>query len=165
MVTVLTIALRRVLRRQKPLDDELYSKNVAIELVQSGVAWVRADGTFGSTNQSFAKTLGVQPNQLVGQEWYKMFPPREHLRVKEAFSQMLLMGVTSLDALGSRPNGSTVWLNVRLVAVHDHGMRFVGHHCLIEDRTREHELEALLNEATGEGREPATPGSPLAAAR
>jgi|SRR5579883_1858690 len=165
IVTVLTIALRRVLRRQKPLDDELYSKNVAIEHVQSGVAWVRSDGTFGSANQSFAKTLGATVADLVGKEWYKMFPPREHTRMKEAFAQMLLMGVTTLDGVGSRPDGSNVWLNIRLVAVHDHNMRFVGHHCLIEDRTREHELEALLNEATGEAREPAAPGLPLAAAR
>src|SRR5580700_2358741 len=49
----LGIALRRVLRRQSPLNDELYSQQVAVAHVQSGVAWVRADLTFGSVNQSF----------------------------------------------------------------------------------------------------------------
>ena len=47
-VTGLSIALRRVLRRQKPLNDELYSTKVAVNHVQSGVAWVRADGKIGS---------------------------------------------------------------------------------------------------------------------
>ena len=42
---LLVIALRRVLARQAPLSDELYSKTVAIEHVQSGVAWIRADGS------------------------------------------------------------------------------------------------------------------------
>lgn len=146
IATALTIALRRVTRRLKPLDDELYAKNVAIEQLQSGVAWVRADGTFGSANQSFAKTLKIAPAALVGKEWYKMFPPEDHSRIHEFYSQTLLSGVTSFDARGLRPDGSTVWLNVRLAAVHDHDLRFVGHHCLIEDRTREHELELQLKE-------------------
>ena len=56
-VTVLVIALRRVLRRQAPLSDELYSKQVAIDHVHSGVAWVRADGTVGSVNPALARIL------------------------------------------------------------------------------------------------------------
>ena len=59
----------------KPLDDELYSKSVAVDHVQSGVAWVRADGTFGSVNPSFARTLNFAPGDLIGREWTKMFPP------------------------------------------------------------------------------------------
>ena len=146
IVTALTIVLRRVLRRQTPLNNQLYSKNVAIEHAQTGVASVRADGTFESANQSFAKALNVAERDLIGQEWYKMFPPQEHRRVREAFAQTLLAGVTSLDVNGARPDASTVWLNVRLVAVHDRKMRFVGHHCLIEDHSREHELERRLSE-------------------
>ncbi len=146
IATFLTIALRRVLRRQKPLDDELYSKTVAVEHVQSGVAWVRADGTFGSVNQSFARTFKLPPSQLAGQEWYKIFPRALHDQVREHYSQMLLMGAVSFDAPGERADGSKLWLNVRLVAVHDHHMRFVGHHCLIEDQTRVHELEQRLAE-------------------
>jgi PAS domain S-box-containing protein len=140
-VTVLSIALRRVLRRQKPLDDELYAKNVAVEHVQSGVAWVRADGTFGSVNQSFGKTLRSDARELLGQEWYKMFPPSEHSQIRECYSQMLLAGMASFDGPGLRVDGSRVWLSIRLVAVHDHHARFMGHHCLAEDRTRERELE------------------------
>jgi hypothetical protein len=34
------------------------------------------------------------------------------------------------------------------VAVHDHRMRFAGHHCLIEDRTRLHELERQVEQGT-----------------
>src|SRR5580658_360943 len=115
-VTALLIALRRVLRRQIPLGDELYSKNVAVEHVQSGVAWVRADGTFGSVNQSFAKTFRSEIRELLGQEWYKMFPPSEHGQIRECYSQMLLAGIASFDGPGLRIDGSRVWLSIRLVA-------------------------------------------------
>jgi hypothetical protein len=48
---------------------------------------------------------------------------------------------------------------VRLVCVHDHNMRFVGHHCLIEDRTHEHDLERLLSEISGDKAESPEPES------
>jgi PAS domain S-box-containing protein len=137
----LLIALRRVLRRQSPLDDELYSKSVAVDHVHSGVAWVRTDGTFGSVNQSFAATFNMQPKDFAGQEWYKAFSKKDHARVRESYSEMMLMGMTTLEAAGERKDGSTTWLNVRLLAVHDGHMRLVGHHCMIEDKTRERELE------------------------
>lgn len=149
LVTALVIVLRRVLRRQIPLDDELYSKKIAIEHVQSGVAWVRGDGTFGSVNQSFAQTLNSAPETMIGLEWYKMFPADEHDRVKESYSQMLLLGVYSWDCPGQRLDGSRAWLNVKLVAAHDHKMRLVGHYCLIWDRTRERELEEKVRRIAG----------------
>jgi PAS domain S-box-containing protein len=144
LATILTIALRRTRRKLKPLDDELYSKTVAIDYVQSGVAWVRADGTFGSLNQAFAKILGAAPADLVGRDWYKMFPPERYDQMKEIYSQVLLQGALTFDAPGISVDGSLLWLNVRLVAVHDHHMRFVGHHCLVEDRTRVCDLEERL---------------------
>ncbi len=164
LATFLTIALRRTRKRQKPLDDELYSKNIAIDHVQSGVAWVRADGTFGSVNQSFARTFNIAPRDLAGREWYKMFPGGEHDRVRNQYSQMLLMGSIAFDSPGERADGSPLWLNVRLVPVHDHHMRFVGHHCLVDDRTRLHELEQRLRKltASAEKREAQRTESPAA---
>jgi PAS domain S-box-containing protein len=164
LATVLYIALRRSRKRQKPLDDELYSKTVAIDHVQSGVAWVRADGTFGSVNQSFARTFNLAPRDLAGREWFKMFPTEAHDQIRAAYSQMLLMGAIVFDAPGERADGSPLWLNVRLVPVHDHNMRFVGHHCLVDDRTEVHELEERLRtvSATAERREARRPESPVA---
>ncbi len=144
IATCLLIALRRVRRRQAPLDDELYSKRVAVDHMQSGVAWVRADGTFGPVNQSFAKTFKMAPADFAGREWYEVFGVADHARVRESYSQMLLMGMTSLEAAGERSDGSLAWLNVRLVAVHDGQMRLVGHHCMIEDKTHERDLEQRL---------------------
>ncbi len=70
-----------------------------------------------------------------------MFPVDEHYRIRDSFSQALLSGMASLDLAGERVDGSRIWMNVRLIAVHDHKMRFVGHHCLIQDRTYERDLE------------------------
>jgi PAS domain S-box-containing protein len=147
-VTVLAIALRRVLRRQKPLDDELYSKRVAIDHVHSGVAWVRADGTIGSMNPALAATLGVKYGELGGHDWLLLFPQKERARVREVYSQVLLMGIASIDVYAERSDGSLAWLNIVMVSVHDHKMRFVGHHCLTVDRTREKQLEEKVKELT-----------------
>lgn len=151
--TVLVIALRRVLRRQNPLSDELYSTKVAFEFLQSGVAWVRADQRVGAVNASLARTLNAEASTMVGQDWLAMFPVPEHDRVRAAYSAMLLKGKTEFDAYGQRADGTYAWLNVLLVAVHDGKLRFAGHHCLVLDSTHARILEdrvrELENEAIG----------------
>jgi PAS domain S-box-containing protein len=142
-VTVLVIALRRVLRRQAPLNDELYSSKVAIEHVHSGVCWVRADGIVGFVNQSLADSFGDKAD-LVGHEWYLMFPRAERESVRQAYERMLLAGIATFDACIETATGAQHPVNVRLVAVHDHKMRFVGHHCMIDDKSRERDLERQL---------------------
>ena len=143
---LLGIALRRVLLQQKPLNDELYAKNVAIEHVQSGVAWVRTDGEIKTMNAAFAEILAGQAKDFLGKNWYDLFATQEYERLKEAYSQTLLLGKTNLQAFGKRADGTFAGLQVRLVAVHDHKMRFVGHHCLVADHTKELMLEDQIRE-------------------
>ena len=145
-VTALIIALRRVLRRQKPLDDELYSRRVAIDHVHSGVAWIRSDGHVGAVNQAFSTTVGALPKELTGQEWSLFFPKTERPRIREAYSQALLMGIASVDTWAERPDGTLASLNLRIVVVHNHKMRFIGHYCLTEDRTQLSALQGKLKE-------------------
>ena len=145
-VTVLAIALRRVVHRQTPLTDELYSTKVAFEYLQSGVAWVQPDQTIGAVNASLAATLSSDARDLVGRSWVDLFAELEHDRVHHAYKTMLLQGKTEFDAYGQRSDGTYPWLNVRLVPVHDHNMRFVGHHCLILDSTRTRILEDRVKE-------------------
>jgi PAS domain S-box-containing protein len=149
-VTVLVIALRRVLRRQAPLSDELYSKQVAIDHVQSGVAWVRADGTVGSVNPALVELLRTPIKDLVGRNWETLFPEIERPAIQEAYRQALLMGRISLLATALRMDGTALYANLKLVAIHDHKTRFVGHYCLIEDCSRVLELEEQMRKLTSE---------------
>jgi PAS domain S-box-containing protein len=147
-ITCLVILLRRLKKRVIPLDDELYSKNVAIEHVNTGVAWISSDGKIGTVNPALARSLEATSTALVGNDWCNIFAPAERDKVREAFSQMLLIGKASFEAHGLRANGTLCWLEVLIVAVHDHKMRFVGHHCITEDRTRERELKERVDQLT-----------------
>jgi len=148
LTVLLVIALRRVVAQQNPLKDEVYTRTVAIEHIQSGVAWIRADGKIRSINASFAIALGAEPKKLIGRDWYELFGQQDCDRVHEAYSQMLLLGRATLDARGRRMDGGQSGLEVLMVAIHDHKMRFMGHHCLVVDRTREKMLEAAVDELT-----------------
>lgn len=143
-ITVLCIALRRVIHRQTPLADEVYSTKVAFDHLQSGIAWVNSDGLLGTVNSSLAATLDSQPKALAGRDWLDIFPKQDRERARESYSRMLLIGVTEFNAHGQRYDGTLAWLNVKLVAVHDHKMRFVGHHCLVLDSTQTHLLEKRM---------------------
>jgi PAS domain S-box-containing protein len=146
LTVLLVIALRRVVAQQNPLKDEVYTRTVAIEHIQSGVAWIRADGKIRSINASFALALGAEPKKLTGLNWYELFVQQDRDLIQEAYSQMLLLGRATLDAHGRRVDGGQSVLEVLMVAIHDHKMRFVGHHCLVVDRTREKMLEAAVDE-------------------
>jgi PAS domain S-box-containing protein len=143
-VTVLCIALRRVIHRQTPLSDEVYATKVAFDHLQSGVAWVSGDGRLGTVNSSLAATLSSDSKTLVGRDWLDIFPKEERERILEFYSRMLLVGLTEFATYGQRADGTYAWLNVMLVAGHDHKMRFVGHHCLILDSTHTRLLEERL---------------------
>jgi PAS domain S-box-containing protein len=145
-VTALVIALRRVIRRLAPLSEQLYWTKVDFDHMQSGVAWARSDGTLRTVNSSLAVTLAADPKSLLNRDWLELFPEQEHERVREAYRQMLVLGMTEFEAYGMRADGSFAWLSVLLVAVHDHKMRFVGHHCLVLDSTHTRLLEERLTE-------------------
>ncbi len=132
VATFLGIVVRRLMRLQKPLNDELYSKRVAIDHVSSGVAWVSANGSLYSLNTSLSQMLGASQENLKGSNWLLMFTKQERHRMEEAYSQMLLAGIASLDTRLLDTYGGESDREVKLVAVHDHKMRFMGHHCIVE---------------------------------
>ena len=145
---LLMIALRRVMAQQTPLKDEVYMTTVAMEYVQTGVAWVRADGKIQSINASLATTLGGEAKKTTGRDWYDLFAQQDRSKIQEAYSQMLILGKATVDVHAHRTDGAYTHLELLMVAIHDHKMRFVGHHCLVLDRTREKVLEAQLEELT-----------------
>jgi PAS domain S-box-containing protein len=143
---LLILALRRVVARQTPLSDELYSKSVAMEHIQSGVAWVSSDGKISAMNAAFLEILSGRLPDFRGRHWHTLFADQEAPQLEDAYRQLLLLGKVTFDAYGKRVDGTYAGLEVRLVAVHDHKMRFVGHHCLVADHTRERILEAQIRE-------------------
>lgn len=145
-VNVLVIALRRVLRRLQPLSNELYSSKVAIEHVHSGVALVHSDGKVGFVNQSLCNSLALKAEEVVGHDWLLMFPQGERAGIREAYTQMLLVGISSLATEIELGDGSRTSVNTQLVLIHDHKMRVLGHHCMIEDASRERQLEQRVQE-------------------
>ena len=99
---------------------------MAIEHVQSGITSGRPEGEIRTINPAFAEILIGHAKDYLGTSWYDLFAPQERERLKEAYSQMLLLGKTDLQAFGKRANGTFAGLEVRLVAEHDHQMHFVG---------------------------------------
>lgn len=145
-VTLLVIALRRVLLRQQPLNDALYSSRVAIEHVQSGVAWVRADGLVGSINPALLAVVGTRAETIRNAHWHSLFAQHDLEKIDAAYRQALIGGAATLAVLLKRVDGSQARAELQMVTIHDHKTRFVGHYCLVKDQTRELELAAQVQE-------------------
>ena len=131
-VTVLSIAVRRLLRRQRPLDDQVFSHQVAIDNVRDGVAFVGKDGRLRSVNPALANIVRCSAQELMGRNWLELFPRTERGEVEAKYSQMLLAGRSSLETSTVDSNHRETPHEVLLIAVHDHKMRFMGHHCIVE---------------------------------
>jgi hypothetical protein len=54
-------------------------------------------------------------------------PRMEKERVRELYSRMQLLGIAEFETYRQRADGTFAWINVLLIAVYDHKMRFVGH--------------------------------------
>jgi PAS domain S-box-containing protein len=144
LTTFLAIVVRRLVRRQKPLIDDLYAKRLAIEHVHDGVAWVTPAGRIGYLNPALARMLDVTAEQLQGRPWFEMFTPAERGRMQQAYSQMLLAGKATLDARMVDSRGTVSVRGLLIVAVHDHKMRLAGHHCILNDEAKEERAEGQL---------------------
>jgi PAS domain S-box-containing protein len=137
IVTFLGIVVRRLLRKQGPLKDEVFSWRVAIDHVNSGVAWIPASACLHSVNPALAKMLGATAEELAGRNWLRLFAESDRPRVEQAYSQMLLARVASIKAATLDAWGIETPHDLRLAAVYDHKMRFMGHHCIIEPVSEE----------------------------
>jgi PAS domain S-box-containing protein len=132
IVTVLGIVVRRLLQRQNPLNDEVYSWRVAIDHLNCGVAWIPAGGNLQAVNPALTQMVGAAAEDLAGRPWLGLFAESDRPRVEQVYSQMLLAGRASMNVATVDTGGVETAHDVRLVAVHDHKMRFMGHHCIIE---------------------------------
>jgi PAS domain S-box-containing protein len=132
IVTFLGIVVRRLLRKQQPLNDEVYSWRVAIDHVSSGVAWIPASGSLHSMNPALTQIVGATAEELAGLPWLRLFAESDRPRMEQLYSQMLLAGMASTNAATVDAWGVETMHDILLIAVHDHKMRFMGHHCIIE---------------------------------
>ncbi len=143
--TLLGILYRRLWLKQAPLNNELNANRVAIEHVQSGIAWVNADGAIGLVNPSLADSLSIRGDKLEGRNWVELFPISERHRIQNAYGQSLLAREFALSTYLERADGTHAPIDLRLVPVHDEKSQHLGHHCLILDLTRVENLEQKLH--------------------
>ncbi|HTS76443.1 MAG TPA: PAS domain-containing protein [Bryobacteraceae bacterium] len=145
IVVFLVIVVRRLLQRQNPLMDELFSRRIAIELVHDGVAWITLEGKLDYANPALARMLDATAEELMGRNWVEMLAEKDRARAENAYRQMLLSGTASFDASVGNSRSGAARRNVLLVSVHDHKTRLRGHHFIVSDRVLEAEPEARLS--------------------
>jgi len=132
LVTFLTIVVRRLMRRQIAMIDELFSKRVATDHVHDGLAWVTATGRIDYVNPALAHMLDLNSAELRGRSWLDLFAPDDRIRIENAYSRMLLSGKTWLEAGVLDSRGVATSRKLLIVAVHDHRTRFSGHYCILD---------------------------------
>ena len=159
-VTFLVVVLRRVLHRHGSTErrDLLGRSKSRIDHVHSGVAWVRADGMVGSVNPALATTLRIFRGSCWEGNGKISSLPGSPEGAKGATARHCSDGQGNSARKRTRNGRMARWRrsDVLLVTIHDHKSRLVGHYCLMEDRSRELELEQQVQQLSA----PATARQP-----
>ncbi|MGB8687231.1 MAG: GAF domain-containing protein [Microcoleus sp.] len=119
---------------------------IALENAVSGISQVDTQGRYLFVNQSYANTVGYQPEEMIGMFWEKTVHPDDLEKLMAAYQQMQQDGQVELEARGIRRDGSSFYKQLVMISIHDDRQQFIGHHCFMKDISDRKQAEAALQQ-------------------
>lgn len=116
----------------------LNERSYALENALDGVARVDADGCYLSINKAGARMAGRAQRDLLGSSWLEGVFPEDRAAAAEARARVLETGKSEVEVRGLRPDGSTYFQTMTLIASRGPGARTAGgsgYYCFTKDIT------------------------------
>ena len=144
------LAITRDITERKIAEEELRQMNTALENAVEGISRLDTQGHYIAVNKAYARTLGYQPEEMIGMAWQQTVHPDDLQKLVDAYQQMLKDGKAEVEARGLGKDGSIFYKQVVMVAAYDSRRQFIGHHCFTKDITERKIAEAALKQAKQE---------------
>ncbi len=119
---------------------------IALENAVSGISQLDTQGRYIFVNQSYANTVGYQPEEMIGMSWNKTVHPDDLEKLIAAYQQMQQDGKVEVEARGLRRDGSSFYKQMVMISIHDDRQQFIGHHCFMKDISDRKQAEASLQQ-------------------
>ncbi len=119
---------------------------IALENAVSGISQLDTQGRYIFVNQSYANTVGYQPEEMIGMFWEKTVHPDDLEKLMAAYQQMQQDGKVEVEARGIRRDGSSFYKQLVMISIHDDRQQFIGHHCFMKDISDRKQAEAALQQ-------------------
>lgn len=127
--------------------EDLRQLNLAVENAMQGISQLDVEGNFVRVKPQYAKMLGYEPNELVGQSWRMTVPVEDQPVALESYLEMLRSGRAEVECLACRKDGSTFFKQLLLVKIVDTEGDHTGHYCFMRDVTEKKDAEISLRDS------------------
>ncbi|MEG4498569.1 diguanylate cyclase [Microcoleus sp. F10-C6] len=131
---------------RKQAEFERRELMIALENAVSGISQLDTQGRYIFVNQSYANTVGYQPEEMIGMFWKKTVHPDDLEKLIAAYQQMQQEGKVEVEARGIRRDGSSFYKQVVMISIYDDRQQFIGHHCFMKDISDRKQAETSLKQ-------------------
>ncbi len=121
--------------------------NAALDHTAEGIARLDARGNYVNLNAVYSRSCGYEPGEMLGRHWTLTVHPEDRQKMAKAFDQMLYRGLTEIEALACRKDGTVFHTHVVMVALRDADGTLLGHHRFMKDITLRKMSEAALSDS------------------
>lgn len=128
------------------VETELREMSIALANAVEGISQLDTQGRYIFVNQSYANTVGYQPEEMIGMFWPKTVHPDDLEKLMAAYQQMQQDGKVEVEARGIRRDGSNFYKQLVMISIHDDRQQFIGHHCFMKDISDRKQAEAALQQ-------------------
>ncbi len=147
------IAIQRDISDRRQQEAELQQINAALSHTVEGIARLNTQGQFCRVNHAYARTIGCDPEDIIGMDWLQTLYPDDYDQFQCAYETARQTGKAEVEARGVRKDGSTFHQKSTLVAIYDSQHQWTGHYCFIKDISDRVQYEAEREAAEAEIRQ------------
>ncbi|WP_404786803.1 PAS domain S-box protein [Altericista sp. CCNU0014] len=144
------IAIQRDISDRKQREVDLQQITAALSHAVEGISRLDLQGQYRMVNQSYASTVGYQPEEMIGMEWPRTVHPDDLGKLMAAYEKMLSTGKVEVEAKGIRKDGSLFHKQVVMVATYDKQQQLTGHYCFMKDISERVRHEIMRKQAEAE---------------
>ncbi len=134
--------LQQEINERKQVEKELHAMSKSLESAVEGISQLDTQGRYIAVNNSYARIVGFQPEEMIGRDWQRTVHPDDQEKMSAAYEQMLADGKVEVEAKGVRKDGSIFYKQLVMVKAYDQQEQFIGHYCFAKDITEKKQLEA-----------------------
>ncbi|MCW5941348.1 MAG: EAL domain-containing protein [Fimbriimonadaceae bacterium] len=127
--------------------QQLAEKNSALENAVEGISRVDASGRIVEANAAFARSIGYEPEELIGEAWTVAIADGDRSAAAEALRRARQHGKSDAEVEARRRDGDTIFAAITIVADSGTEEPSTGFHLFLKDvserKRMEREIERL----------------------
>jgi PAS domain S-box-containing protein len=135
----------RDITQNKQKEVKLQEMSIALGNAVEGISQVDAQGCYIFVNQSYARSVGYSPEEMIGMSWQPTVHPDDLEIALAVFQQMLQGGKGEGEFRGIRKDGSIFYKHIVLINPYHEQQKYTGYYCFMKDVSDRKQREEIIH--------------------